>query len=195
MDGPEKKAKIVARKKLWQQNNREKVNAAGRAYYQANRGKVDAKNRKWVKDNREEFREICRRSEKKNRKVRTDAVRQWRHENKEFYATRQAEFRTLRLAKEGNTKPSWFNAFDLNRIMENQLFRCVYCPVNIKENFHFDHRVPFILAGGGNKENIQILCADCNFRKGVRTHKEFLKIKTIERENANKFSIGCFGID
>lgn len=43
---------------------------------------------------------------------------------------------------------------------------CVFC--GSRESLHFDHDVPHSRGGGATIENIQILCARCNLRKGKR---------------------------
>lgn len=44
--------------------------------------------------------------------------------------------------------------------------RCVQCGSNV--DLHFDHDVPFSKGGASTIENVRILCAKCNLRKGNR---------------------------
>jgi hypothetical protein len=43
--------------------------------------------------------------------------------------------------------------------------RCVECGSNF--DLHFDHVIPLAMGGGSTVENLQLLCADCNLRKGA----------------------------
>lgn len=178
------RAKRDAQNKVWRQKNKDKVSEMGKAYYAANKERVDAKNKLWVRNNRERQREFMRASIIKNKAVYRALTVKWQKDNPVMFAARQKESCVLRAARRGSTKASWFNAFDLDRLMISQNFHCVYCPASVKEDFHFDHRVPFILVGGGNKDNVQLLCPSCNYQKALRPHGEFLKIKTAELENA-----------
>jgi len=44
--------------------------------------------------------------------------------------------------------------------------RCVQCGSDA--DLHFDHDVPFSKGGASTVENVRILCAKCNLRKGNR---------------------------
>jgi len=44
--------------------------------------------------------------------------------------------------------------------------RCRQC--GSAENLHFDHIIPYSRGGANTVDNIQLLCATCNLRKGAR---------------------------
>lgn len=45
-------------------------------------------------------------------------------------------------------------------------FRCRHC--GTQENLHIDHVTPRALGGGGDLDNLQLLCRTCNLSKGAR---------------------------
>ncbi len=43
--------------------------------------------------------------------------------------------------------------------------RCSHC--NTMKNLEYDHKIPFALGGKSDKENIRLLCKNCNLRAGI----------------------------
>ena len=43
--------------------------------------------------------------------------------------------------------------------------RCRNC--GSTKNLHFDHIIPRVWGGGGTAENVELLCRDCNLKKGA----------------------------
>lgn len=62
---------------------------------------------------------------------------------------------------------------DINSANERQGFVCVFCPSSTKEGYHVDHIIPIARGGTNWPDNIQILCASCNLRKGAKTNEEY----------------------
>jgi len=44
--------------------------------------------------------------------------------------------------------------------------RCRNCGSN--RELHFDHVIPRSLGGAGTADNVELLCAECNLKKGAR---------------------------
>ena len=178
------------------EEQKERKRAYHAAWYQRNKEKKDAQNYAWRVKNPNRPKEIVAKSYMKHRKKRCQEqsdrraanrelenfrMREWRSSNKDRHQAYKRELAQLYRAKRG-IKIGWFNADDLAKILDRQGFKCVYCPSDVRDDFHFDHRVAFSIVGGGNPENIQCLCADCNFRKGKKSHDEFAAIKTMEMQ-------------
>lgn len=53
---------------------------------------------------------------------------------------------------------------------------CFYCKTFLnEENRTADHVLPKKRSGTGRKENIEIICDECNNDKGMKTKAEYLK--------------------
>jgi 5-methylcytosine-specific restriction endonuclease McrA len=57
---------------------------------------------------------------------------------------------------------------DIERLIEAQRWRCIYCGKSIRKKFHVDHIVPLSKGGDNSPRNIQLLCQTCNQRKFTR---------------------------
>ncbi len=54
---------------------------------------------------------------------------------------------------------------DIRQIFNEQCGLCVYCRDSLDNKFHKDHVMPLKLGGSHCKENIQLLCPSCSFKK------------------------------
>lgn len=55
---------------------------------------------------------------------------------------------------------------------------CQHC--GARQNLQVDHIVPVVHGGDSSRENLQVLCAKCNFRKGTHSD-EFIRAQLAER--------------
>ena len=63
---------------------------------------------------------------------------------------------------------------DVENLLIFQDGKCVYCEVELGDNFHIDHITPLSRGGPNVAKNIQLLCPSCNLKKHAKTHDEFL---------------------
>ena len=55
-----------------------------------------------------------------------------------------------------------------------QEYRCMFCGARRKlPNLQIDHITPVVRGGSNETQNLQLLCAPCNQRKGMQTNEEF----------------------
>ena len=65
---------------------------------------------------------------------------------------------------------------EIENLYSKQEGLCVYCKTQLKvTGFHRDHKTPLIRGGDNSIDNIQLLCPDCNRKKHISTHEEYLK--------------------
>ena len=51
-------------------------------------------------------------------------------------------------------------------VFERDGGRCAECGSDV--NLHYDHELPFSKGGSSTVENVRILCAVCNLKKGAK---------------------------
>lgn len=77
-----------------------------------------------------------------------------------------------------------YTSEDIKELFEIQRGKCVYCEKCLVEyNYHVDHIMPVRLGGRNSKENLQLLCPNCNMRKGGKHPEEFLRLLKSEKFN------------
>jgi len=69
-----------------------------------------------------------------------------------------------------------FTASDLYRIYAEQKGCCIYCAVELRGDYHADHKLPVARGGTSWPDNIACACGPCNLRKHTRTAEEFAEI-------------------
>ena len=72
-----------------------------------------------------------------------------------------------------------YSTSDTDVMLETQGNKCVYCDVDLiligKGRYHVDHRMPLVLGGTNNPENLQLLCPTCNLCKNATHPDEYEK--------------------
>lgn len=67
--------------------------------------------------------------------------------------------------------PSWAK----NAVFHRDKGCCVFCGtdltklVNLREKLHYDHIIPLVAGGTNDVTNLQLLCSDCNLKKGGKS--------------------------
>lgn len=185
-DLEEKKAAARERARLWYRKNRERALARAKKYREANKDDVNERIRQWRENNPERDKELKRlwaqrNSDHKkkldrlwalnNAEKRRSARRKWYQQNKDVYLRYSRDRRARRAGVGGELSKDI-----VERLVEVQQGRCVYCDADLKETgMHLDHIVPIANGGQHSDDNVQITCPSCNWRKWTKSDEEFKK--------------------
>lgn len=148
---------------------REKERQAAREYHDLvkdcplYRRRKARKSREWHSQNKERANERAREHYRDNRPALIEMAR---------------NNRAKRRGAEGNFTPD-----DVHQIIDEQGGECVYCGADVTAARHVDHKIPIVRGGTNWPSNLQVLCPNCNLRKGAKTHEEFL-VFLVECEEA-----------
>ena len=61
----------------------------------------------------------------------------------------------------------------VSAMLESQRGRCASCKTGIRDGYHMDHIMPLARGGPSTLENLQLLCAPCNWSKNAKDPYEF----------------------
>jgi len=156
-DNPEKEK---ARYRSYREQNRAKRRAAG-VIYDANH----KEERKAYEATHKKDRKAYREKHGERRRLR---MRKYREEHPEIKANQKRRRRAMKKGALGK-----HTAQDIQRLLEEQEYMCVYCSANLKRRKHIDHIMPLCRGGSDGPENLQILCPECNIDKGTRDPIEY----------------------
>jgi 5-methylcytosine-specific restriction endonuclease McrA len=70
------------------------------------------------------------------------------------------------------------SAHDVADLARRQEYRCAWCKERLpKRGYHLDHVFPLKLGGTNDRSNLQLLCRNCNCRKGAKHPLEFARLE------------------
>lgn len=154
-DRPHVQEREKARLKAQYEANKSAIGERRKQRYAANPEAALAPNRAWREKNIEKHRALCRNWAKANPEAMRLIVRN-------------------RRARE-MAAPGTHTAQDIAALYQQQGGLCVYCPANLEDGYHVDHRHPLIRGGSNGPENLQLLCPTCNRRKADKLPEEFAR--------------------
>lgn len=146
--------KVRAQRRRLYLKNHEKNKAVALDYYMKHREERIAYNRKWKKENPD--------------KVRATS-REWYKANPEKLRVGWALKRSRLRNGRGIT------ADQLLQKLKDQMGLCVYCGIDIKDDYHIEHKTPLCRGGENEIENVDLTCPACNMHKHQKTKSEFVK--------------------
>ncbi len=144
----------------WNKNNKVKIRLAKQKYLKTDHGKSATK--EYGKEYRAKNKQkIVEWRKKYHQQPKSKSYRsKYRSEN----LTQHRANENRRRARKTNVGGSHC-AKDVENLMTLQRGKCVYCKSYIRHYFHVDHIYPIAKGGSNDKENIQLLCPQCNMRK------------------------------
>jgi 5-methylcytosine-specific restriction endonuclease McrA len=156
-------------RRLWAKNNPDKAKlskAISRAKPEQ-RARMRKYSAAWYAENRDRL-----------RPVRAAWYQETYEDRKPLYAQYQANRRALLRGAVGS-----HSLGEIWALYAKQRGHCATCSESLDGSFDRDHIVPLIAGGDNYITNIQLLCALCNRRKGARSMEEFLKTRSLKKED------------
>lgn len=149
---------------------------ADRKQYERDPQKFVRKAARWVQENPRRAAELrARPAFKAKTAVRAKAWRAVNGERHRAYSSKWAsENAPLARAHSRNRRArlagaeGCHTAADVSRLLKLQRGECAGCRVSIAGGFHIDHITPLARGGTNWPNNLQLLCADCNWRKHAK---------------------------
>lgn len=126
---------------------------------------------KWQAENKDKTRAACQKYNEKHREKRREYDRERRKDPK-VKAKRAAYERARRQnirAGGGSVKKH-----HLDSLLAKQSGKCANCKAKLKK-YHVDHIKPIKKGGTSDLDNLQILCPNCNMRKGIKDPIDFAR--------------------
>lgn len=188
--------KVKANSRRYYKENAEVIKQKVKIYRDSHKEEILKQKKEWARDNPEKRRAICKRYYEKKKEEDPEYFNKkaMNHYNKDKDKSRK------RLREYRKSRPAWtrlqkylrrtrcgdgqVDKEHLNKEFEGlvieklkgQNYKCVYCGVDIKENFSIDHIIPLSKGGTNEIGNIDLVCKPCNTKKGTRSKVKMLEI-------------------
>ena len=167
---PECKSCSTLAHRKWVSLNREHVYSYSKSFAENNREYYALKAREWRKNNPEKYRQHKAKYYSNNREKVLSSNAMWRSENREAYKAKSLRYKARKRYAGGS-----HSGQDIKDLMFSQNGMCPFCKNDIRTSYHVDHVVALSKGGSNNKENIQLLCPQCNMRKKARSQEQFAR--------------------
>lgn len=139
----------------WAKANKDRRKATNAAHYAANRERYKAIRSAYYEANKQRYKEIG------------DA---WNKENRGARRVHAQNRRTRKLESGGRLTSGLSK-----KLLQIQRGKCACCGNPLGDDYHLDHIVPLALGGTNTDDNIQLLHARCNKKKGAKHPVDFMQ--------------------
>lgn len=144
------------------------------AHYLANKAKKLQNSKAWYAENSERKTETQSNWRKSNADRDRETSKEWKRKNPDSVVAMMAN-RRAKKEEAGGT----YAASDVQKLFKLQQGRCASCSDMLVEcgrgRFHIDHVMPIFLGGSNWPHNLQLLCPQCNMKKGAKDPFDWAK--------------------
>lgn len=152
-------------KKSWCEKNRDYVLDKKKQWHHKNKAVANAKSKEW---------------RKKNPELAKAAIKKWIEANKNSETYIQSR-RISNLARRDRMKVAKTERITIamiDNLCDLQCNKCAVCrTLFINKNWHIDHIYPVSKGGLTEKNNLQLLCPQCNLSKNAKDPIQFMQEK------------------
>jgi len=148
----------IESRRVSEERKRERARARNRKYYYNNRDRLlkEQKERYW--------------NDPIVRKAVLESSKNWRAKNKEHKRILTNKRRALiKINGDGYTPGDIREKYWLQKV------RCAACEAKIKDRYEIDHIIPVSKGGANDRQNIQLLCPECNRKKSDKLPHEYMR--------------------
>jgi len=172
-----KKERDAEYQKEYRKANAEKLSNYFKEYRASRASKIS----EYRKNNSLYYKEHHRQYYQDNKDRILEYDREYRKNNPEKIASYPSSQKEQKLIRYRNrrariNKSNGTHTLDeVKNILLLQKSKCAVCKVSLSDGYHVDHIVPISKGGGNDRFNLQLLCPNCNLRKGAQDPIDFMQ--------------------
>lgn len=164
--------RIKATNALYRLNNAEKVQQGRAKWSAANPEQSTLIARNWRLNNPEKMQECRNAWVAANPEKAKTLGAEWRKKNPDAVTRHNHNRRAMKVAGGGKLSTDI-----VKRLIVAQKGKCPCCGLDLGDKYHLDHILPLALGGSNTDNNVQILRAQCNLKKGRKHPVDFMQSK------------------
>ena len=164
-----KKASLAA----WNAENHDRKIANNYKWNAENPEKFSASKKKWVAANSEKIKNTRDKWRAANKERESATTSAWKASNPDKRRSYDQSRRANKMASGGKLSPGI-----AKKLFKLQRGKCACgCGQPLGDDYHLDHCMPLALGGSNTDDNIQLLTATCNLKKGAKHPVVFMQLR------------------